>query len=127
MSATLLTTCGICLTSSDARHVRSPALLVILAAGAIFSVSWRRALTNGSPLIAGVLTNQRAEKGEIRSLSVQPALHTVVGGPALTARVPPHLDLLLLLLRMVLDMLPQAAGVSVPLVTPNHLTLVRFL
>ena len=84
-------------------------------------------LINGSPLCPGVLTNQRTEKSEVRSLSVQPALHTVISGPALAARVQDHLDLLLLLLRMVLDMLPQAAGVSVPLVTPNHLTLVRFL
>ena len=78
-----------------------------------------------------MLTNQRAEEGEVGPHcllpGVQPALHTVVGGPALTARVSPHLDLLLLLLRMVLDMLPQAAGVSVTLVAPNHLTLVWFL
>ena len=84
-------------------------------------------LINDSPLCPGVLTNQRTEKSEVRSLSVQPALHTVISGPALAAQVQDHLDLLLLLLRMVLDMLPQAAGVSVPLVTPNHLTLVRFL
>ena len=75
------------------------------------------------------MTNHRAEQGEVgpRPLRVQPALHAVVSGPALAARVPPQLELLLLLLAVVLDMLPQAAGVSVPLVTAKHLALVRFL
>ena len=35
--------------------------------------------------------------------------------------------LLLVLEAVVLDMLPQTAGVSVPLVTPDHITFVRFL
>ena len=47
---------------------------------------------------------------------------------------PPHLqsllqeaDLLLLLLAVVLDVLPQAAGIGVPLQTTDHLALVRLL
>ena len=47
---------------------------------------------------------------------------------------PPHLqsllqeaDLLLLLLAVVLDVLPQAAGVRVPLLAAHHLALVRLL
>ena len=115
-------------TSPDAGHVRSPALLVVLTTAATI-VCRRRALTNGRPLGPGLVTNHRAEQGEVgpRPLRVQPALHAVVSGPALAARVPPQLELLLLLLAVVLDMLPQAAGVSVPLVTAKHLALVRFL
>ena len=112
-------------TSPDAGHVWSPALLVVLTTAATI-VCRRRALTNGRrPL--GLVTNHGAEQGEVGPLRVQPALHAVVSGPALAACVPPHLDLLLLLLAVVLDMLPQAAGVSVPLVASVHIALVRFL
>ena len=112
-------------TSPDASHVWSPDLVVILTTAATI-VCWRRALTNGRPL---GLANHGAQQGEVgpRPLRVQPALHAVVSGPALAARVATHLDLLLLLLGVVLDMLPQAAGVSVPLVTAEHLALVRLL
>ena len=112
-------------TSSDAGHVWSPALVVVLTTAATL-VCRRRALTNGRAL---GLTNHGAQQGEVgpRPLRVQPALHAVVSGPALAACVATHFDLLLLLLGVVLDMLPQAAGVSVPLVTAQHLALVRFL
>ena len=43
------------------------------------------------------------------------------------AVVPGHLDLVLLLFSAVLDMLPQAAGVSVSLLTSKHLTPVWLL
>ena len=112
-------------TSPDAGHVWSPGLVVVLTTAATI-VCWRRALTNGRPL---GLTNHGAQQGEVgpRPLRVQPALHAVVSGPALAARVAAHLDLLLLLLGVVLDMLPQAAGISVPLAAPNHLASVWLL
>ena len=43
------------------------------------------------------------------------------------AVVPGHLDLVLLLFGVVLDMLPQAAGVSVSFLTSKHLTTVWLL
>ena len=55
--------------------------------------------------------------GEDVRMRSSPFLHVLLHDP----------DLLLVLLGVVLDMLPQTAGVSVPLATSNNFTSIRLL
>ena len=93
--------------------------------------SWlrRRFISHAANLIPWrqISTNRRTEQSQVRSVLLQETLLTVVRAPALGPGLPHHLHHLLLLLAVVLEMLPQTAGVGVHLLAVWNLTFVRFL